>query len=54
MHNNHKSWFFSNNKNGSCASALICSLAVTACENGLNVKKYFYRQIISDKPVALE
>lgn len=41
----------SNTTNGAQASALIYSLAVTACANGLNVEDYFYRLLISDDPV---
>ena len=46
-----KNWLFSNTQNGAAASALIYSLAVTACANGLNVEDYFYRLLTSDKPV---
>lgn len=46
-----KNWLFSNTQNGARASALIYSLAVTACANGLNVENYFYRLLISDDPV---
>ena len=46
-----KNWLFSNTQNGASASALIYSLAVTACANGLNVEDYFYRLLTSDKPV---
>ena len=46
-----KNWLFSNTQNGASASALIYSLAVTACANGLNVEDYFYRLLTSDEPV---
>ncbi len=46
-----KNWLFSNTPNGAQASALIYSLAVTACANGLNVEDYFYRLLTSDVPV---
>ncbi len=46
-----KNWLFSNTPNGAQASALIYSLAVTACANGLNVEDYFYRLLTSDMPV---
>ena len=46
-----KNWLFSNTQNGARASALIYSLAVTACANGLNVEDYFFRLLSSDKPV---
>jgi len=46
-----KKWLFSNTQNGARASALIYSLAVTACANGINVENYFYRLITSDMPV---
>lgn len=46
-----KNWLFSNTQNGARASALIYSLAVTACANGLNVENYFYRLLTSDVPV---
>ena len=36
-----KNWLFSNTQNGARASALIYSLAVTACANGMNVEQYF-------------
>ena len=36
-----KNWLFSNTQNGARASALIYSLAVTACANGLNVEDFF-------------
>ena len=40
-----------NTPNGAQARAMIYSLAVTACVNGLNVEDYFYRLLISDNPV---
>lgn len=46
-----KNWLFSNTQNGAGASALIYSLAVTSCANGLNVENYFYRLLTSDEPV---
>lgn len=46
-----KNWLFSNTQNGARASALIYSLAVTACANGLNVEDYFFRLLTSDVPV---
>ncbi|MGN1086170.1 MAG: IS66 family transposase [Porcipelethomonas sp.] len=46
-----KNWLFSNTQNGARASALIYSLAVTACANGLNVEDYFFRLLTSDEPV---
>lgn len=46
-----KNWLFSNTQNGARASALIYSLAVTACANGLNVEDYFFRLLSSEKPV---
>ena len=46
-----KNWLFSNTQNGARASALIYSLAVTACANGMNVEQYFYRLLTSDVPV---
>lgn len=46
-----KNWLFSNTQNGARASALIYSLAVTACANGLNVEDYFFRLLASDEPV---
>ena len=46
-----KNWLFSNTQNGARASALIYSLAVTACANGINVEDYFYRLLTSDEPV---
>ena len=51
MHNKTKTWLFSNTQNGARASALIYSLAVTACANGMNVEQYFYRLLTSDVPV---
>jgi len=44
-------WLFSNTQNSARASALIYSLAVIACTNGLNVEDYFYRLLTSDVPV---
>lgn len=46
-----KNWLFSNTQNGARASALIYSLAVTACANGLNVEEYFYKLLTSKTPV---
>ena len=46
-----KNWLFSNTQNGARASALIYSLAVTACANGLNVEDYFFRLLTSDVSV---
>lgn len=46
-----KNWLFSNTQNGARASALIYSLAVTACANGMNVEQYFYRLLTSDVPL---
>ena len=46
-----KSWLFSNTQNGVMASALIYSLAVTACANAMNVEEYFYRLLTSDVPI---
>ena len=46
-----KNWLFSNTQNGAQASALIYSLATTACANGMNVEDYFYRLLTSDAPV---
>ncbi len=46
-----KNWFFSNTQNGAQASALIYSLAVTACANGLNAENYFYWLLTSVMPV---
>ena len=46
-----KNWLFSNTQNGARASALIYSLAVTACANAMNVEEYFYRLLTSDMPV---
>lgn len=43
-----KNWLFSNTQNGARASALLYSLAVTACANGLNVEDYFLRLLTSD------
>jgi len=47
-----KNWLFSNSQNGVMASALIYSLAVTACANDMNVEEYFYRLLTSDMPVS--
>lgn len=46
-----KNWLFSNTQNGVRTSAMIYSLAVTACANGMNVEQYFYRLLTSDVPV---
>lgn len=46
-----KNWLFSNTQNGATVSALIYSLAVTACANGLNVEDYFFRLLTSDKSI---
>lgn len=51
MHNKTKTWLFSNTQNGARTSAMIYSLAVTACANGMNVEQYFYRLLTSDVPV---
>lgn len=48
-----KNWLFSNKQNGTTASVLIYSLAVTACANGLNVEYYFFRLLTSDGSVSL-
>ena len=46
-----KNWLFSNTQNGARTSAMIYSLAVTACANDMNVEEYFYRLLTSDMPV---
>ena len=46
-----KNWLFSNTQNGAKASALIYSLAVTACANRINMEDYFFRLLTSDEQV---
>lgn len=46
-----KNWLFSDSVKGAKASAMIYSLATTACANSLNVEEYFTRLFISDEPI---
>lgn len=46
-----KNWLFSNTQNGAKASALIYSLAATACANRINMEDYFFRLLTSDEQV---
>ena len=46
-----KNWLFSDSVKGAKASAMIYSLAATACANGFNVEEYFTRLYYSDEPV---
>ena len=46
-----KNWLFSDSVKGAKASAMIYSLAATACANGLNVEEYFTRLFYSNEPI---
>ena len=46
-----KNWLFSDSVKGAKASAMIYSLAATACANGLNVEDYFTKLFYSNEPV---
>jgi transposase len=46
-----KNWLFSDSVKGAEASAVLYSLAATACANGLNFEKYFTELLSSGKPI---
>ena len=46
-----KNWLFSDSVKGAESSAILYSLAVSACANGLNIEKYFAELFASGKPV---
>ena len=46
-----KNWLFSDSVQGAKASAMIYSLAASACANGLNVEEYFARLSYSHQPI---
>ena len=46
-----KNWLFSDSVQGAKASAIIYSLAATACANGLNVEEYFTNLFYSLEPI---
>lgn len=46
-----KNWEFSDTVKGAQSSAVLYSLAVTACSNGLDVEKYFTELFTQGKPI---
>ena len=48
-----KNWLFSDSPKGASASAMLCSLVVSAKMNGLNAEDYLIRLFRSHDPVLL-
>ena len=46
-----KNWLFSDSPKGASASAMLCSLVVSAKMNGLNAEDYLVRQFCSPDSV---
>ena len=49
-----KNWLFSTSQRGTEASAIIYSVAATACANGLNMEEYFasvFKANVKDAPM---